>query len=262
MSFALTPGDAPVILSMPHVGLALPERWRAGLIDPPSAIADADYWIDEAYDFTRSLGVTILKARLSRVVIDLNRPHDGASLYPGQATTGLVPLQSFDGAPLYHPGKEPGPASIAARLREVHKAYHDALAAEIARLRGMYGRVVLLDCHSIRSHVPRLFDGELPILNLGTNDGQSCARQLGERLAGLCAASRLSHVVNGRFKGGWITRHYGRPESGVHAVQLELAQRAYMAEPGGPYNPARAAPLTRTLEQLLGAMIAWAQEHL
>lgn len=261
MSFVLTPGDAPLILSMPHGGLALPERWRTGLVDPAAATADADYWIDEAYAFARSLGVTIVRAALSRVVIDLNRPPDGASLYPGQATTGLVPIESFDGTPLYHPGAQPGPAAIADRLREVHEPYHDALAAEIVRLRGLHGRVVLLDCHSIRSRVPRLFAGELPILNLGTNDGRSCARELERRLAALCAASGLSHVVNGRFKGGWITRHYGRPESGVHAVQLELAQRAYMAEPCGLYDPVRAAPLTRTLKQLLVAMIAWAQEQ-
>jgi formiminoglutamase len=166
-------------------------------------------------------------------VIDVNRDPSGVSLYPGQATTGLCPTETFDGEPLYHDGMEPDEAEIA-RRRNYFGMYHDALAGEIARLREIHDHVVLYDCHSIRSKIPRLFQGDLPNFNIGTNDGKSCDARITERVAEMCAETGLPYVVNGRFKGGYITRHYGRPEDGVHAIQMELACRGYMDEPETP----------------------------
>jgi len=200
---------------------------------------------------------------ISRSVIDCNRDPSGASLYPGQATTELVPTTTFDGEPL-HAGALPDEAEIAARRAAWFDPYHAALAAEIARLREAHQRVVLYDAHSIRSRIPRLFDGALPQFNIGTNGGASCAPELEAAIAGVCAASGHAHVVNGRFKGGWTTRHYGRPEQGVHAVQMELALRGYLAEPAiiNPTNwpaPLDPAPvIAPTLRSVLDAALAFA----
>ena len=198
---------------------------------------------------------------LSRTVIDVNRDPSGASLYPGQATTGLCPMETFDGEPLYKSGSEPGPAEVLRRRAEYFDPYHQALSAELERKRAEFGCVVLYDAHSIRSRMPRLFDGELPALNLGTNSGASAAAGAVAVAEKHMAASAFSHVTNGRFKGGWITRHYGRPEQGVHALQMEIAQRAYMDEPQGldipTWNPERAAALQALLQPMLTDLIDW-----
>jgi formiminoglutamase len=222
-------GDAPLVIAFPHGGTDL-----AGLDDqyvsPWRARLDADWWIAELYAFAANMGATLVATEISRAVIDMNRDPSGTSLYPGQATTELCPTTTFDGEPLYRFG-DPDEAEINQRLHLYHRPYHEALAAELERLKSVHGRVILYDAHSIRSHVPRLFDSELPQFNIGTNDGATCAPELEDAVANICAASGMSHVVNGRFKGGWTTRHYGRPETGVHAVQMELAQRGYMTEP-------------------------------
>lgn len=219
-------GDAPLVVAFPHGGTDL-----AGLDDqfvsPWLARLDTDWWIAELCAFAADLGATLVATDISRSVIDMNRDPSGASLYPGQATTELCPTTTFDGARLYRDGG-PDAAEIARRLETWHRPYHAALAAEIDRLKALHGRVVLYDAHSIRSHVPRLFDGELPQFNIGTNGGATCAPELETIVATICADSGYSHVANGRFKGGWTTRHYGRPERGVHAIQMELAQRGYI----------------------------------
>ena len=256
----LTVGDAAVMVSIPHSGTDIPASIEARLVDPWLARKDTDWWLGSLYDFVTALGVTRLRTRLSRTVIDANRDPSGASLYPGQATTELCPSTTFDGEPLYRadtpvPGEE-----VDARRREFFDPYHSTLTEALERLRARHERVVLLEAHSIRSRVPRLFEGELPHLNLGTNSGRSCAPELAERLARGLGASGFTHVVDGRFKGGWTTRHYGQPPSGVHAVQLEIACRAYVDEPTPPltvanwpppYDAGRAAPLRETLERLL-----------
>lgn len=222
-------GNAPLVVAFPHGGTGL-----AGIDDqfvsPWRARLDTDWWIAELYAFVRDMGATTIATDISRAVIDMNRDPSGVSLYPGQATTGLCPSTTFDGEPLYRFG-EPDEAEVTQRLHLYHRPYHEALSAELARLRAMSDRVVLYDAHSIRSHVPRLFDGELPQFNIGTNDGATCAEDLERTVAGICAVSGRSHVANGRFKGGWTTRHYGRPDTGIHAIQMELAMRGYMAEP-------------------------------
>ena len=259
-------GDAPVIVSLPHTGLDLaPIEPR--LISPWRARKDADWWIEKLYDFACGLGATMVRTAMSRTVIDVNRDPSGASLYPGQATTELCPLTTFDGEPLYRDGQAPTTAEIAARRELWFDPYHAALKSEIARLRARHGRLVLYDCHSIRSRIPRLFDGELPVFNLGTNGGRSADPALSRAVERLMAASGETFVVNGRFKGGWITRTYGAPANGVHALQMELACRSYMNEPAEVgsdnwptlYDPAFAEATRATLAAILTAALAWAR---
>jgi formiminoglutamase len=227
-------GQSPLILSIPHAGLDMPAELAPRLVSLWLARKDADWHLPILYDFAAELGATVVVNGISRTVIDVNRDPSGVSLYPGQATTGLCPVESFDGEPLYVSGMEPDEAEIAARRVAYFEPYHAALGAEIARVREMHGHAVLYDCHSIRSRIPRLFQGELPNFNIGTNDGKSCDARMTERVAAICAGTGLPYVVNGRFKGGYITRHYGRPEDGVHANQMELACRGYMEEPEVP----------------------------
>ncbi|MGE4064183.1 MAG: N-formylglutamate deformylase [Rhodospirillaceae bacterium] len=263
----LAEGNAPLILSMPHTGTALADI-EPRLVSPWLARKDADWWIEKLYDFAHALGATIVRTALSRTVIDVNRDPSGASLYPGQATTDLCPTTTFDGEPLYKPGQAPKEAEIAERRALYYDPYHNALGGQITRLHAKHKTVVLYDCHSIRSVVPRLFTGELPNFNIGTNSGKSCAPELEAAVAGACAKTPYSHVVNGRFKGGYITRHYGHPARNVHAVQMELACRGYLKECSGPvaekdwpvpFDPEFAAPMRAALSQILNACLDFAK---
>ena len=256
--------DAPLILSIPHAGVDL-LHYGSRFESEWLARRDADWHLPELYAFAAGLGATVVRTSLSRSIIDVNRDPSGASLYPGQATTELCPTTSFDGAPLYSKGHAPDEREIDERRKLYFAPYHDALAAEIARLRASHARVAVYDAHSIRSRIPRLFDGELPLFNLGTNSGRACSPALRERLGEVLRASGETFVVDGRFKGGWITRSFGRPEAGVEAVQMELGCRAYMIEPDavGPQNwstaldAARADKTRRTLKSVLNAMLAF-----
>lgn len=257
-------GQAPLVVSIPHAGTVIPPEIVEHLVDHDLAIHDCDWFIPQLYAFAEALDATIVRTDLSRTAIDVNRDPSGQSLYPGQVTTGLCPTETFDGLPLYKPGHAPRQAEIARRRISYFAPYHDALEAEMDRLRLLHPKIVLFDAHSIRSQVERLFEGELPALNLGTNSGASAeaaAVAIAERHM---AASGFTHVTNGRFKGGWITRHYGRPEQGVHALQMEIAQRAYMDEPQGldipTWNPDRATALQGTLRALLTDLIDWTQQ--
>lgn len=256
----VTRRDAPLILSFPHTGVSVPAECAAALVSFPLARHDADWFIDRLYAFAGELGATMVHTALSRTVIDVNRDPSGASLYPGQATTGLVPTETFDGRPLHRDGMAPTPQEIERRQEQYFRPYHSALAAEIARLRANHPRVVLYDCHSIRSAIPRLFAGELPVLNIGTNSGKSCDPRLEREVARICAQSQWPSVVNGRFTGGWITRTYGKPQDGVHAVQMELALRGYLADERDPprWDAAFAQPIQQTLRAVLEACLAFA----
>jgi formiminoglutamase len=251
-------GDSPIVLGMPHPGTFLEPQVLDSLNETGRALADTDWHMPRLYAGLLP-GATVVAATFHRYMIDANRDPSGASLYPGQNTTGLCPLTDFDGRPLYRNGQDPQPAEIARRLAAYHVPYHAALAAEVDRIKARHGVVVLFDCHSIRSRIPFLFDGTLPDFNIGTNDGTSChpaleraVRRVAERAAG------FTSVVNGRFKGGWSTRHYGRPDAGVHAIQLEIAQSSYMQEAAPWSYLSERADRTRTH---IAAMLAALQAH-
>jgi len=244
-------GDGPVVLGMPHTGTHVPPGILARLTPLGRTLADTDWHVGRLYDGLLA-GVTIVRATFHRYVIDANRPPDGASLYPGQTTTGLVPVTDFDGLPLWE--VNPAPDEIEARRRDFHVPYHTALAAEVERVRARHGVAVLYDCHSIRSRIPFLFEGTLPDFNIGTNEGRSCAPEMEAAVARLCAdAEGYTSVLNGRFKGGWTTRHHGRPGAGVHAIQMELAQSTHLAAEALPfaYDEGKAARLRLQLRAIL-----------
>ena len=264
----VTRGDAPLVVSLPHTGTEIPAAYERGLVSPWLARKDADWWIERLYDFAPSLGATVIRTTISRTVIDVNRDPSGISLYPGQATTELCPTTTFDGEPLYEPGTEPSTEEIAERRTRFFDPYHATLRAEIERLRARHDTIVIYDCHSIRSVIPRLFEGTLPHFNIGTNGGTTCAPSLSDAIETICSGSGFSHVVNGRFKGGYITRSLGHPEAGVHAVQMELACRGYMKEPLGPvaedkwptpYDEHYAAPMRAALTLILQTCLTFTQ---
>jgi len=252
-TFTLHRGRVPLLISLPHDGSFIPADIAARM--PPAArrSPDTDWHVARLYEpLAEALGASVLKPAASRYVVDLNRPADGHALYPGQRETGLVPLIGFDGEPLYCDGDAPDAAEVQRRINDYWQPYHDALAQELARLRAEHGRVVLWEGHSIRSRVPMLFEGRLPDFNLGTANGASCDAALQMRLAdGLQAQSRFSVAINGRFKGGYITRHYGRPDAGVQAVQLELVQLNYMDEASFAYDASKASQVQALIESLL-----------
>jgi formiminoglutamase len=260
-------GTAPLLVSIPHTGTDLADI-EPGLVSPWLGRCDTDWWIETLYGFAADLGATVVRTDISRTVIDVNRDPSGASLYPGQTTTGLCPTETFEGVPLYREGAEPDPDEIDRRRRTYFQPYHAALQAEIDRLRGLHENIVLYDCHSIRSVLPRLFDGTLPVFNLGTNSGASSDPALQQIVTEILAETDESFVVNGRFKGGWITRNYGRPANGIHALQMELSCRGYMREPADPSTPDNwpvpfdagyAAPIRATLKNILETALRWAR---
>ena len=226
--FDLVRGQSRLLISVPHAGTYLPPDIAARLNPLGRAVVDTDWHVDRLYDFAAAAGATVLVATHARTVVDLNRSPQGGALYPGQAETTVCPTESFAGAPLYD--APPTPAEVAARVERYWQPYHDTLAAELDRLRALHGTAHLLDAHSIRSVIHRLFDGTLPGLNYGTNSGRSADPVLVARAMAATAPAGFSQVLDGRFRGGFITRHYGTPGDGVHAVQLELAQTTYMDE--------------------------------
>ncbi|KUO53667.1 MAG: N-formylglutamate deformylase [Sphingomonadales bacterium BRH_c42] len=249
-------GTSPIVLAQPHSGTWLPDDVRAALTDDARALIDTDWHVPALYDGLMP-DATIVRANFSRYVIDANRAPDGASLYPGQNTTSLVPLSDFDGRPIWKVA--PDDAEIARRLDLYHRPYHRALEREIERVRAGHGFAVLYDCHSIRAQIPFLFEGTLPDLNIGTNSGQSCAPAVERAVAAACArAQGYSTVLNGRFKGGWTTRHYGHPENGVHAVQMEIAQRTYLMSEEPPFAlcPEKSGRLREVLAEVFAAIRA------
>ena len=286
------PGDGPVVLGQPHGGTWLPETVAARLNATGRALGDTDWHIGRLYEGL-SPGATVVRATFHRYLIDANRDPTGASLYPGQNTTGLVPLTDFDGRPIWE--REPDAAEIAERRAAFHAPYHAALSAELERVRARHGHAILWDCHSIRSEIPFLFEGRLPDLNIGTYSGASCAPELERMVANACEISAtegsarpagvgaesarpggagralpgpqadraretgFTAILNGRFKGGWSTRHYGRPGDGLHAIQMETAQSAYLAAEAAPwtYSEARAAQLRPLLSKILADLARW-----
>jgi N-formylglutamate deformylase len=257
-AYDLRRGRGPLLISAPHVGTQLPADLAARLTDTGRALVDTDWYADRLYPFAREFDATLLRAQWSRYVVDLNRDPEGTSLYPGARTTGFVPTETFEGQPLYAPGDEPGEDEHAVRRARYFDPYHAALSAELARIRAEHGWVLLLDAHSIWGMLPLLFDGELPTINIGTNSGRSCARGLTEAARAVVEESPYSFAVDGRFKGGYITRHYGNPAEGIQALQIEINQRAYLADGSRTrWDDAKAARLSRVLSSVCITLVAY-----
>ena len=244
-------GSTPLLISVPHDGRELPDDVAVRMTEVGKDIPDTDWDVARLYDFAKDLGASFVIANYSRYVVDLNRPPDNAALYAGQIATGICPSQSFSGEDLYRDGASVAAEEQEERVRTYWQPYHDHIGATLTRLRQQHGYALLWDAHSIPSSVPRLFDGELPVLNLGTHDGQSCAANIAGKVADLADRSDYESVVNGRFKGGYITRHYGAPTRDIHAIQLEIAQRAYMDESSRTFDDSRAKNLRATLRSML-----------
>ncbi|MES2126872.1 MAG: N-formylglutamate deformylase [Pseudomonadota bacterium] len=261
MEFQFTAGSIPLLVSMPHVGTDIPDDIAATMSAPALERADTDWHLVKLYDFLHDLGASTISARWSRYVIDLNRPPENTNLYPGMDTTGLCPVDTFGRTPLYLDGKAPDEAEVQLRLGRYWQPYHQALRAELDRLLSMHGRVALWDAHSIASVVPRFFEGRLPDLNFGTAQGASCDPGMEDAIVSIARAQDdYSVAVNGRFKGGHITRHYGQPAYNVHAIQLEMSQCVYMDEeaPYG-YRPDLAQGVQGLLREMTSAAANWAR---
>ena len=257
--FTLSHGTTPLVLSLPHVGTTIPDALKSDYADRALHVEDTDWHLETLYAFAGKLGASVLVPQISRYVIDINRPPDDAPMYPGASNTELCPTHFFSGESLYREGKAPDENEVNRRRETYWQPYHDALAAELARVRTNFGYALLWDGHSIRSEIPWLFEGKLPDLNLGTASGASCAPALREQLVSAMQDTHtFTHAADGRFKGGYITRRYGRPAENVHAVQLEMCQSIYMREiPPYDYLPDTAAAAIPVLERLLNIMLAW-----
>jgi N-formylglutamate deformylase len=254
--FRFRAGSSPLVVSMPHVGTELPANLRDRYNALGQTVCDTDWHIDLLYEFLPAMDATVIAARWSRWVIDLNRDPEGGALYPGAFETGLCPTQTFAKAPIYADGHAPDAAEVARRLDAYWRPYHAQLRTALDVAKARHGFALLLDAHSITSVCPELFDGRLPDVNFGTNGGASCTPAVIEAATAAMAHHPFTQVVDGRFKGGWITRHYGQPSEGVHALQIELAQDAYMDEANPrAFNPARAQPLRDALRDVLAAAL-------
>jgi len=260
--FTVLPGDSPVVLAQPHGGIFVPEDLNNRLNSRGRGLDDTDWHITRLYEGLLP-SATVVKSNVHRYVIDANRDPAGHSLYPGQNTTTLCPLTDFDGADIWESGQQPSPDEIESRRQSFHAPYHAALAQELARVHAKHGIAVLFDCHSIRSTIPFLFDGELPIYNVGTNLGQTCDPEIERLTHQTCLTAQPdSTILNGRFKGGWTTRHYGQPQNHYHAIQMETSQRAYMDETAPwTFRPEKAAQPRAVLQDILTKLDQFARSR-
>jgi N-formylglutamate deformylase len=256
--FTLHCGSSPLLVSMPHIGTEIPAELQADFVPRALAVEDADWHLHQLYNFLPSLGASVLRPHFARYVIDLNRPPDDAPMYPGASNTELCPTRFFTGEALYKPGRAPRGPERASRRSTYWQPYHSALAQELARIKALHGYVLLWDAHSIRSRIPWLFEGKLPDLNIGTASGASANALIAEAVTrAVVDAAGVTHVLNGRFKGGYITRHYGAPQDDVHAVQLEKCQSLYMQEEAPfAYDGHKAAQLQPLLQNMVSSALA------
>jgi N-formylglutamate deformylase len=256
-------GKIPLLVSMPHIGTEVPEQIVQKMGDRARTLPDTDWHLETLYNFLDDIGASVITAHYSRYVIDLNRPPDDSSLYPGTTTTELCPTTLFDGSPIYRPGCEPDVQEIARRRQDYWQPYHDQLGGELTRLRDAHGIAVLWDAHSIRSQIPRLFEGRLPDLNIGTFAGNSADAQLTQHIVNVAKQyPYYTNVLNGRFQGGYITRQYGRPAEHIHAIQLELVQNTYMNEEWPfQYVEEKAIAIRPVLRHLLQAVLQWIENQ-
>ena len=253
---SVTQGNGPIVLGLPHTGTFVPDTVLAQLNDNGRLLADTDWHIDRLYN-GQADGTTTVTANFHRYVIDANRDPEGASLYPGQNTTGLVPVTDFDGVDIWQ--NRPASDDIEMRRSTFHAPYHQALGDEMRRVKDLHGYAILYDCHSIRSDIPFLFEGTLPVFNIGTNLGATCDPRVAQLVEDIAAGSGHDTVMNARFKGGWTTRRYGQPTNGFHAIQMEIAQRTYLKDEAAPwiYDKAKAEKLRDILRSILNSLNTW-----
>ncbi len=256
-TYHLTEGGVPLLISMPHNGFKFPSEIQNQFQDNALKSKDTDWFLDRLYDFCTQLNCSILTPTYSRYVIDLNRSTEGECLYPGQDTTELCPLTAFDYSPLYQEDKSPDPDEIKRRVERYWFPYHNALQNELIRLKSVFGKVVLFEAHTIASQVPRFFDGKLPDFNFGTNNGESCSENLINYIQSTMHFHPFEQVFNGRFKGGYITRHYGKPDKNIHAIQLELSQATYLNESTLQWDEEKSTEVKIKLEQLINSLLDW-----
>lgn len=261
-TYSFYEGGVPLLVSVPHDGRQLPADIVSRMTDAGRSIPDTDWHVERLYEFSRRLGTYTIIANYSRYVVDLNRPADDEILYEGQLATGLCPSQTFAGDDIYVGGAQIDAAERVDRIETYWRPYHRKIESTLAAIREKFGYALLWDAHSIPSNVPRLFDGELPVLNFGTWDGRSCDDAIASAVFGVAAESSLDAVLNARFKGGYITRHYGRPEYRIHAIQLEIAQRAYMDEASLQLDEKKLSLLRDRLEEMLTAYIRTAAQRM
>jgi len=259
-SFSLFKGNVPLLISMPHNGEDIPSDIALRMTDTAHRVPDTDWHKDRLYDFAEKLGAYIIKPKYSRYVIDLNRDPKGVDLYPGANSTELCPTTAFDLSPLYLDGQQPDANEINQRINQYWQPYHHALEDTLNEIKSKFGCAVLLEAHSILSHVPRFFEGQLPDFNFGTADGKSCDIALAENI-GQLDFSPYTKVVNGRFKGGFITRAYGKPSENIHAIQLELSQDTYMNEDSLSYNDELANQVKPKLKMLVDCLLQFANKN-
>lgn len=253
--FEFCAGTSPLLVSIPHDGREVPSTIRSQMTPAGLDIPDTDWHVAALYDFVTEMGASVIVANYSRYVVDLNRPTSDNALYEGQVSTGLCPTQTFAGEQIYSDNAEVSAMERRQRVEQYWRPYHDKITHVLDSLLEHHGHALLWDAHSIPSRVPRLFDGELPVLNIGTDDGRSCSHDIAATVTAIANASAYEAVHNARFKGGYITRHYGDPQNGIQALQLEIAQRAYMDEQRRNFDASKAAALQSTLTQMLVAFV-------
>ncbi len=259
MAFSFRQGSVPLLVSFPHSNTFIPSAIADRMTRRGRAVPDTDWYLPRLYDFVDGLGASRIVAGFSRYLIDANRSPDGENLYPGQPTPELCPKSCFDGSPIYLTGEEPDEFEIGQRTTEYWRPYHDQIQEELLRIKHRHGIAILFDAHSILSRVPRLFEGQLPDINIGTAKGESCALSLENTIKSVLERQTVcSHVINGRFIGGYITRHFGQPSKNIHAVQLELSQVRYLNESTGEWNEELAVETRGIVHSIMESIITWA----
>jgi N-formylglutamate deformylase len=244
-------GDSPLLVSVPHDGRVLPPDIAARMTPEALEIPDTDWHVGQLYEFCKDLNASMIVATHSRYVVDLNRSMSDEALYEGQVSTGLCPAQTFGGVAIYSDASLVTESEKESRVVDYWQPYHEKIGQRLQQLKDRFGYALLWDAHSIPSRVPSLFPGELTELNIGTNNGASCPQAISAAVAEVAAKSPYSTVLDGRFRGGFITRNYGSPAERQYAIQLELAQRSYMHEDTLLYDAQRAARLAETLQRML-----------
>ena len=255
-AFSFSAGETPLLVSMPHSGLALTPQVQSGLTEKALTLPDTDWHVPEVYSFLGELGVGRISANYSRYVIDLNRPLDDAPLYASK-TTGLFPSILFDESPVFKPACLPNKRHHQFCKENIWQPYHGKITEELECLKAKFGYAILFDAHSIAPETPMLFEGRLADFNFGNNNGEASSQKWLQAASGVVPDGTYSRVSNGRFKGGYITRSFGNPKKNIHAIQLELSQACYLKNQSHPYSidSNKLANLQAVLKQVIKTLI-------